>query len=84
MGFLAGACAGAVAGVLLAPDKGKNTRTNLANKTSQLTDSVGSSLQKGFTSLKDSAFSLINKYEEEEKMNEPTGSNPQNFNKNFN
>ena len=70
LGFLAGATAGTLAGILLAPDSGKNTRQNLSNKASQIKDDFGATLQKGVDKLgsfKDSAFSLINKYEEEAK-----------------
>jgi gas vesicle protein len=77
LGFLAGAVTGAVAGVILAPDKGKNTRQNIANKASQFKDDVGVTVQKGvekFNSLKESAFSLINKYGDETKQTNETGS----------
>jgi len=72
LGFLAGAATGAIAGVLMAPDKGKNTRQNLANRASQLTDDLNASVQKGFDKLdtfKDSVFSLVNKYGEEARSN---------------
>lgn len=81
LGFLSGAAAGVLAGILIAPDKGKNTRENVVNKASQFTDEVGVTFQKGvdkFNSFKESAFSLINKYGEE-----PTpGNNPGNLNQN--
>lgn len=79
-GFLAGAAAGTLAGILLAPEKGKNTRQNIANKASQLKDNVGSGVQKGVEKLntfKESAFSLINKYGEEAKsVNESVNNKP--------
>ena len=78
LGFLAGATAGAIAGILLAPETGKDTRKNIANKASQLKDDLNSSLQKGkekFASFKDSVFSLGN----EEKANAETIINPDNF-----
>lgn len=76
LGFLAGAVTGAVAGIILAPDKGKNTRQNIANKASQFKDDVGATVLKGvykFNSLKESAFSLINKYGDETKQTNETG-----------
>jgi gas vesicle protein len=77
LGFLAGAAAGATVGILLAPDKGKNTRQSIATKAVQLKDNVGASVQKGVEKLstfKDSVFSLINKGEESattESVNSP-------------
>lgn len=38
LGFLAGAAAGALAGILLAPDKGSETRKNLRKKVRDLSD----------------------------------------------
>jgi gas vesicle protein len=70
LGFLAGAAAGALAGIILAPNKGKDTRQNIANKASQFKDEFGVTVLKGvekFNTLKDSAFSLINKYGDETK-----------------
>jgi gas vesicle protein len=43
VGFLAGAAIGALAGILLAPDKGSVTRKKIATKTGDLTDSVKNS-----------------------------------------
>lgn len=40
VGFLAGAAIGALAGVLMAPDKGSETRKRIAGKAGDLTDSV--------------------------------------------
>jgi gas vesicle protein len=39
-GILAGAAAGAILGVLFAPDKGSETRAKIAQKGSELTDAV--------------------------------------------
>lgn len=67
LGFAAGAAAGAIAGILLAPEKGKVTRQNLSQKTSDLSGDVAEKFQKGvdkFNSFTQSAFSLVNKYSE--------------------
>jgi gas vesicle protein len=83
LGFLSGAAAGVLAGILMAPDKGKNTRQNVANKASQFKDDVGVTFQKGvdkINSFKESAFSLINKYGGEEST--PGTGNPENFSQN--
>jgi gas vesicle protein len=41
VGFLAGAAVGAIAGILLAPDKGSKTRQNLGKKVKDLSDEFG-------------------------------------------
>ncbi len=43
LGILAGAAIGAVAGILLAPDKGSETRKKLSSKTGDLADNVKNS-----------------------------------------
>jgi gas vesicle protein len=43
LGFLAGAAAGALAGILLAPDKGSETRKKISKKTGDLGDSLKNS-----------------------------------------
>jgi len=40
LGFLAGAAAGAIAGLLFAPDKGSNTRKNIADKASKISSDL--------------------------------------------
>jgi len=40
LGFLAGAAVGALAGILLAPDKGSETRKKISKKTGDLGDSL--------------------------------------------
>ena len=58
LGVLAGAAVGAIAGVLLAPDKGSETRKKISKKTSDtvnaakdkvasVVDTIGSKLQNG-------------------------------------
>lgn len=46
LGFLAGAAAGALAGILLAPDKGSATRKKIADKAGDVADSVKNSLHR--------------------------------------
>ena len=41
LGFLAGAAAGAIEGILFAPDKGSKTRENLKKKIMDLSDEYG-------------------------------------------
>jgi len=55
-GILAGAAAGAILGILFAPDKGTETRKKIAKKGTDLTDAV----KNGFTSMSDA---LSKKYE---------------------
>jgi gas vesicle protein len=67
-GFLAGAAAGAAAGILLAPEKGSVTRDNIGKKATEFGDGVVSTYKAGidkFNSLKESAFTLVNTYGEE-------------------
>lgn len=45
-GFLAGAALGAVAGILLAPDSGSNTRNKVADESKKLTNRVADSISK--------------------------------------
>lgn len=52
LGFLAGAAAGALAGVLLAPDKGSATRKKIAGKAGDVTDSVKNSFNDFIDSVK--------------------------------
>jgi gas vesicle protein len=40
IGFLAGAAAGALAGILFAPDKGKETRKKISKKTGDVADNL--------------------------------------------
>jgi gas vesicle protein len=52
VGFLVGAAAGALAGILFAPDKGSITRKKIANKTGDVTDSVKNSFNDFVDGLK--------------------------------
>lgn len=51
-GFAAGAAVGALAGILLAPDKGSNTRKKIANKTGDMSDSIKHSFSDFIDSMK--------------------------------
>ena len=53
LGFVAGAAVGALAGVLLAPDKGTNTRKKISGKAGDMTDSLKSSFSDFIESVKD-------------------------------
>jgi gas vesicle protein len=53
VGFLAGAAVGALAGILLAPDSGSNTRKKIADKTGDLSDTVKKSFNKFIDGVKD-------------------------------
>jgi gas vesicle protein len=43
-GFLAGAAIGTIAGILIAPDKGENTRKKLKDESKHLADDIAGSL----------------------------------------
>ncbi|WMJ74489.1 YtxH domain-containing protein [Cytophagaceae bacterium ABcell3] len=69
-GFLIGVAAGTIAGILLAPDNGKSTRTNISSKTNQFKDDVNNTVQKSLdkiSAVRESAFTLVNKYGNEVK-----------------
>ncbi len=53
LAFAAGLAAGALAGVLLAPDKGKKTRKKLAGAASDMADTVKDKFQDFVDGLKD-------------------------------
>jgi len=57
--FLGGAAAGAIAGVLLAPKSGKETRELISQKASDLTDEIGSTLESNGQRIKTLANSVI-------------------------
>jgi gas vesicle protein len=50
-GFLAGAAIGTITGILIAPDKGKNTLKKIKEESKHLTDDIGESISKTVHSL---------------------------------
>ncbi len=54
LGFLAGAAVGALAGILLAPEKGSETRKKISQKTNDLGDSLKGSFSDFVDGIKDS------------------------------
>ncbi|GAC1589683.1 MAG: hypothetical protein NVS3B8_03510 [Chitinophagaceae bacterium] len=54
LGFLAGAAVGALAGILLAPDKGSETRKKISKKTGDLGESLKGSFNDFVDGIKDS------------------------------
>lgn len=51
VGFLCGVAAGALAGLLLAPNSGEETRKKIAEKANDLKDDLSSQLTQGFGRL---------------------------------
>ncbi len=66
LGFLAGAAVGALAGILLAPDKGSETRKKISQKTGDLGDSLKGSFNDFIDGIKDSYSSLKSEAEDVE------------------
>ncbi|NVO19169.1 MAG: YtxH domain-containing protein [Bacteroidetes bacterium] len=60
-GFLIGAAVGAVAGILLAPDKGSVTRKKIADKASETGEAVKDTISEKFDDLKEYVASKFDK-----------------------
>lgn len=50
-GFIAGAAIGTITGILIAPDKGKNTLRKIKDESKHLSDEIGESLSRSVHSL---------------------------------
>jgi len=59
LGFLAGAAAGAIAGILFAPDKGSNTRKNIADKASKISNDLKDNLGDKVDNLKEMVTDFV-------------------------
>jgi gas vesicle protein len=61
LGVAAGFAAGAILGILFAPDKGVNTRKNLSRKAEDLSDAVNENIEKKFEKVADAVMGRFNK-----------------------
>lgn len=64
LGFLAGAAAGAILGILFAPDSGTETRRKISKKTSDVSDSLKNSFNDFVDGLKQTYTSAREEAEE--------------------
>jgi gas vesicle protein len=64
LGFLAGAAVGALAGILLAPDKGSETRKKISKKTGDLGDTLKGSFNDFVDGIKDSYANMKSEAED--------------------
>ena len=65
LGFICGLAAGALAGVLLAPDSGTETRKKIANRAKDLKDELGDQLSSTFGRLSEQVNSTLGKVRRE-------------------
>jgi gas vesicle protein len=59
LGFLAGAAAGAIAGIMLAPDKGSATRRKLVDQTKKISSDIGDNISEKYSNFKDYVSEMI-------------------------
>lgn len=64
LAFLAGAAAGAIAGILLAPDKGTETRKKIADKAKDLKETVTEKMKEGLQRANEMKEKLAKEAEE--------------------
>ena len=64
LGFLGGLAIGAIAGILLAPEKGTETRKKVLNMASDVTDAVEDSIHQALDKVKDKYSQTIREGEE--------------------
>lgn len=64
LGFLGGLAVGAIAGILLAPEKGSETRKRISSMASDVTDAVEDSIHEALDRVKDKYASVVKEGEE--------------------
>ena len=64
LGFLGGLAIGAIAGILLAPEKGSETRKKISDMASDVTDAVENSISQALDKVKDKYSQTIREGEE--------------------
>jgi gas vesicle protein len=64
LGFLGGLAVGAIAGILLAPEKGSETRKKVMNLASDVTDAVEDSIHQALDKVKDKYSQTVREGEE--------------------